>query len=63
MSTDVYNKKIRNSRKRKLKKVLLISVEGLNKTERLYFKDFESKFFRIKFVRSNASDPIRMMNE
>ena len=37
-----YTPKKRNSNSRKRKKVIFIATEGKNKTERLYFKKFNS---------------------
>ena len=50
----------RNKNNRKSKRVILVSVEGKNKTEKNYINNFSSreKDFVIKVVPGNETDPI-----
>ena len=56
-----YIPKQRNSGSRETKRIILIVAEGNNQTETNYFKKFETTKYRIKFVHSNDTDPIKMM--
>lgn len=50
-----------NNRERNL--IVFMVAEGKNKTEKQYFEDFvRDKNFRIQFVSSNETDPIKMVN-
>lgn len=53
----------RNSGSRKMKQVLLVSVEGNknNKTERLYLSHFKGRHIEVRFVPGNETDPETMM--
>lgn len=55
-----YNGKIRNSGKRKQRRIVLIATEGNNKTEVNYFNNFSNKDTRVVFVRGNETDPVKM---
>ncbi len=60
---NAYTPKKRNTRKRRMKKILLVSVEGNrnNKTERLYLEHFKGDSLEIRFVLGNETDPKRLM--
>ena len=58
-----YIPKQRNSGSREIKRIILIVAEGNNQTETNYFKRFETNKYRIKFVHSNDTDPIKMMKK
>ena len=53
--------RIRNIRKQKNK--ILIAVEGKNKTEKLYFGNFDDgkKDFSISFAKGNYTDPLNLV--
>jgi predicted small metal-binding protein len=55
----------RNKHNRKPKKVILISYEGNNKTEKNYFDNFSgrNKEFVIKSVPGNETDPINLVKQ
>ena len=55
-----YKGKLRNSGKRKRKRIVLIGTEGKNKTEVNYFSGFSSKESKIKFARGNETDPVKI---
>ena len=46
---------------RQRKSIVLFAAEGNNKTETLYFKNFNQKNLQIKFTRGNETDPEKMM--
>ena len=48
---------------RKTKKKILIAVEGNNKTEKLYFNNFEKakSSFNITYARGNNTDPLKLV--
>ena len=46
---------------RQRKSIVLFATEGNNKTETLYFKNFNQKNLQIKFTRGNETDPEKMM--
>ncbi|MDO4501455.1 MAG: RloB family protein [Erysipelotrichaceae bacterium] len=52
-------KKDRNKATRKIKNILLISAEGNNKTESIYFLSFNQiqRFYRIQMATGNKTDP------
>lgn len=58
-----YTPKKRNSNSRKRKKIIFISTEGKNKTEKLYFKKFNSDKVQIKFSKGGSTDPVNMVSE
>lgn len=62
-----YHKKKRNSGQRVIKHILLIAAEGNNKTEKLYFQNFNQKSISIKFVSGDETAPEqlaeRLLNE
>lgn len=60
------NRKISKDRVRKIrepKNKILISVEGNNKTERLYFSNFDNgkKSYSISFAKGNYTDPFHLV--
>ena len=60
---NAYTPKQRNTRKRRMKKILLVSVEGNrnNKTENLYLEHFKGESLEIRFVPGNETDPKSLM--
>ena len=61
-----HNRKISNDRVRKVRKQkskILIAVEGNNKTEKIYFNNFEDskKNFDISYARGNDTDPLKLV--
>ena len=61
-----HNRKISNDRvkkEREQKYKILIAVEGNNKTEKLYFSNFEdrSKPYNITFAKGNNTDPLNLV--
>lgn len=59
-------RRISNDRVKKLKerkRIILIGVEGTNKTERLYFNNFDTgkQNYRIKIAFGNDTDPYKMI--
>ena len=60
MAERKFQKKQRNSVKRVRKPVMLITAEGKNKTEQLYFSSFQSQHgkYSVKFIKTgNETDP------
>ncbi len=60
------NRKISNDRVRKVRKQkskILIAAEGKNKTEKIYFSNFEDgkKSYNITFARGNNTDPLKLV--
>ena len=53
--------KQRGTGTRQRKSIVLFATEGNNKTETLYFKNFNQKNLQIKFTRGNETDPEKMM--
>ena len=47
----------RNTEQRKRNPFVIIGCEGKNKTEKLYFKNFNSRQCMIKFSKGNSTDP------
>ena len=60
-----YDRKIRNSHDRHRKRTFFLSVEGNNKTEKIYFRAFarDHDSVIIRFSDGNATDPVNMVNE
>lgn len=58
-----YTPKKRNSNRRKRKKIIFIATEGKNKTEKLYFKKFNSDKVQIRFAKGGSTDPVNMVSE
>lgn len=58
-----YRPKQRNTGKRRMKRILLVSAEGNknNKTEKLYLLHFKDQDTEIRFVSGNETDPETMM--
>lgn len=58
-----YTPKRRNTHRRQMKRVLLLSVEGnkRNKTEKAYFQHFNDGDMEVRFVSGNETDPEMMM--
>ena len=57
-----YVAKKRNTGSRKRRRIVLLAVEGNNKTETNYFRGFDSKDTKIIFASGNDTDPINMAN-
>lgn len=57
-----YVAKKRNTGSRKRRRIVLLAVEGKNKTETNYFRGFDSKDTKIVFASGNDTDPINMAN-
>lgn len=60
------NRKISKDRVRKVRKQkskILIAAEGKNKTEKIYFSNFEDskKTYNITFARGNNTDPLKLV--
>ena len=57
--------RLRNRSIRKSKRVILISLEGKNKTEKTYFENFNcrEKEYIIKVVPGNETDPANLVNQ
>ena len=58
-----YTPKKRNSNSRKRKKIIFIATEGKNKTEKLYFKKYNSDKVQIRFAKGGSTDPVNMVSE
>ena len=61
-----HNRKISNDRVRKIRKPkskVLIAAEGNNKTEKIYFNNFEDgkKPYNITYARGNNTDPLKLV--
>ena len=56
-----YQPKARNSHQRNPKSVILLAVEGKNKTEAQYFKSVPCPDHVIRFAPGNYTDPVNMM--
>lgn len=52
-----FEQRKRNKKDRQKNSFVIIGCEGLNKTEKLYFKNFHSKKCIIKFAKGNSTDP------
>ena len=63
LSEHGYTPKKRNSNRRKRKKIIFIATEGKNKTEKLYFKKFNSDKVQIRFAKGGSTDPVNMVSE
>lgn len=48
----------RNRQSRKRNSIIVIGCEGKNKTEEIYFKNFNSRQCIIKFSTGNSTDPV-----
>lgn len=57
-----YVAKKRNTGNRKRRRIVLLAVEGKNKTETNYFRGFDSKDTKIVFASGNDTDPVNMAN-
>ena len=55
--------KQRGVEKRKRTRFIFISAEGTNKTETLYFKQFQSRGVQFKFVTGSSTDPVKMSKD
>lgn len=55
-----YIQKKRLGRHRQMKKILLLAVEGKNKTESNYFQSIASSYVDVRIVRGNETDPVSM---
>ena len=52
-----FEQRRRNKKNRSKNSFVIIGCEGINKTEKLYFKNFHSKKCIIKFAKGNSTDP------
>lgn len=55
-----YQKKPRGVEKRKRTRFVFLSAEGKNKTETLYFRQFQNQSVHFKFVSGHDTDPVKM---
>lgn len=57
----ISNDRVRKERKQKNK--IIIAVEGKNKTEKLYFNNFDNgkKNYSISFAKGNYTDPLNLV--
>ena len=53
----------RNRQNRKRRPIIVIGCEGNNKTEEIYFKNFNSRKCIIKFSTGNSTDPVGIAND
>ncbi len=53
----------RNRQNRKRRPIIVIGCEGNNKTEEIYFKNFNSRKCIIKFSTGNSTDPVGIVND
>lgn len=58
-----YTRKKRDTNTRQRKSIFVIATEGKNKTEKLYFKQFNSDRMQLRFAKGNATDPIKLISE
>ena len=63
MGLNGYKKKPRGKEQRKRNSFVFISAEGNNKTETLYFQQFQNKNVRFKFVTGTTTDPVKMSKD
>ncbi len=67
MGRRIENKRVisndRVRKKRKQKNKIIIAVEGKNKTEKLYFNNFDNgkKSYSISFAKGNYTDPLNLV--
>lgn len=52
-----FEQRRRNKKNRSKNSFVIIGCEGINKTEKLYLKNFHSKKCIIKFAKGNSTDP------
>lgn len=55
-----YIRKVRNAGTRQLNRVLLVSAEGVNKTEQNYFRHLGGGQLSVRFAGGNDTDPVRL---
>ena len=53
----------RNKQNRNRRTIIVIGCEGNNKTEEIYFKNFNSRRCIIKFSTGNSTDPVGIVND
>lgn len=53
----------RNRQNRKRRPIIVIGCEGNNKTEEIYFKNFNSRKCIIKFSTGNSTDPVGIVKD
>lgn len=53
----------RNRQSRKRNSIIVIGCEGKNKTEEIYFKNFNSRQCIIKFSTGNSTDPVGIVKD
>ena len=59
------SKKKKDRPTREIRKVILVSAEGMNKTERTYFAEFNrlQKDYHIVFATGTSTDPVNIVSE
>lgn len=57
------NPRGRNRQSRKRNSIIVIGCEGKNKTEEIYFKNFNSRQCIIKFSTGNSTDPVGIVKD
>lgn len=55
-----YTRKKRNTGDRTRKQIVLLSVEGQNKTEKNYFNGFNNETTKVVFTSGNETDPVKL---
>ena len=53
----------RNRQSRKRNPIIVIGCEGANKTEEIYFKNFNTRRCIIKFSTGNSTDPVGIVKD
>ena len=53
----------RNRQNRKRRPIIVMGCEGNNKTEEIYFKNFNSRKCIIKFSTGNKTDPVGIVSD
>lgn len=59
------SKKKKDKPTREVRKVILVSAEGVNKTEKTYFAEFNrlQKDYHVVFATGNSTDPVNIVSE
>ena len=58
-----FKQRERNRQNRKRRPIIAMGCEGNNKTEGIYFKNFNSRKCIIKFSTGNSIDPVGIFND
>ena len=58
-----FEQRRRNKASRKRNPFIIIGCEGKNKTEKIYFKNFNSRKCIIKFSKGNSTDPVGIVQD